>query len=138
MKLLEVIRIPETSDQTYEAMMAWGKALKKTTVTCKDTPGFIVNRLLVPYLAEAVRLVERGDATPTDVDTAMKLGAGNWASLESQRASPLFQIHIGQIDIKRAKLMLFRRLSDGSLRVGRLCGLGHQQIHLRWLAPTVP
>ena len=44
MKLLEVIRIPETSDETYQAMMAWGAAMKKTCVTCKDTPGFIVNR----------------------------------------------------------------------------------------------
>ncbi|XP_059145167.1 hydroxyacyl-coenzyme A dehydrogenase, mitochondrial-like [Physella acuta] len=76
MKLLEVIRIPETSDETYNALEAFGKALGKTTVQCKDTPGFIVNRLLVPYMAEAVRLVERGDATPRDVDTAMKLGAG--------------------------------------------------------------
>jgi len=77
MKLLEVIRIPETSDDTFNAMLAWGKAMKKTTVDCKDTPGFIVNRLLVPYLMEAVRMVERGDASAKDVDTAMKLGAGH-------------------------------------------------------------
>ena len=44
MKLLEVIRIPETSDETYQAMMAWGAAMKKSCVTCQDTPGFIVNR----------------------------------------------------------------------------------------------
>lgn len=77
MKLLEVVRIPETSDETFDAMVEWGKAMRKTTVSCKDTPGFIVNRLLVPYLFEAVRLVERGDATPKDVDIAMKLGAGH-------------------------------------------------------------
>ena len=76
MKLLEVVRIPQTSDQTYDAMVAWGKAMGKATVECKDTPGFIVNRLLVPYLMEAVRMVERGDASAKDVDTAMKLGAG--------------------------------------------------------------
>ncbi|XP_017777518.1 PREDICTED: hydroxyacyl-coenzyme A dehydrogenase, mitochondrial-like [Nicrophorus vespilloides] len=76
MKLLEVVRIPETSDETFNAMMAWGKAVGKTCVTCKDTPGFIVNRLLVPYIAEAIRMVERGDATPRDIDIAMKLGAG--------------------------------------------------------------
>ncbi|GFO18586.1 hydroxyacyl-coenzyme a dehydrogenase, mitochondrial-like [Plakobranchus ocellatus] len=76
MKLVEVIRIPETSDETYSALEAFGKAVGKTTVQCKDTPGFIVNRLLVPYMMEAVRLVERGEATPRDVDTAMKLGAG--------------------------------------------------------------
>jgi len=77
MKLLEVVRIPETSDETFDAMVAWGKAMKKTTVDCKDTPGFIVNRLLVPYLMEAVRMVERGDASARDVDIAMKLGAGH-------------------------------------------------------------
>nr|CAD7194701.1 unnamed protein product [Timema douglasi]CAD7407372.1 unnamed protein product [Timema poppensis] len=77
MKLLEVIRIPETSDETYKKMMDWGQALGKTTITCKDTPGFVVNRLLVPNLAEAVRMLERGDATARDIDTAMKLGAGH-------------------------------------------------------------
>jgi len=77
MKLLEVVRIPETSDETFNAMVAWGKAMGKVTVDCKDTPGFIVNRLLVPYLMEAVRMVERGDASAKDVDTAMKLGAGH-------------------------------------------------------------
>jgi len=61
MKLLEVIRINETSDETYQKMDAWGKAIGKVTVTCKDTPGFIVNRLLIPYSAEAVRMVERGN-----------------------------------------------------------------------------
>jgi len=64
--ILKVIRIPETSDETYEKMTAWGKALGKTIITCKDTPGFVVNRLLVPLLAEAVRMLERGklfDAT---------------------------------------------------------------------------
>jgi len=77
MKLLEVVRIPQTSDDTYNAMVAWGKAMGKMTVECKDTPGFIVNRLLVPYLMEAVRMVERGDASAKDVDVAMKLGAGH-------------------------------------------------------------
>ena len=77
MKLLEVVRIPETSTETFNAMVAWGEALGKSTVDCKDTPGFIVNRLLVPYLMEAVRMVERGDASAKDVDTAMKLGAGH-------------------------------------------------------------
>lgn len=76
MKLLEVIRIPETSDETYQRMMEFGNQLGKQTITCKDTAGFVVNRLLVPYLAEAARLLERGDATARDIDLAMKLGAG--------------------------------------------------------------
>lgn len=60
MKLLEVVRIPETSDETYNALMAFGKAMGKVCITCKDTPGFVVNRLLVPYVAEAIRMYERG------------------------------------------------------------------------------
>lgn len=77
MKLLEVIRIPETSDATYDAVMAWGKATGKVTITCKDTPGFVVNRLLIPLMCEAIRMMERGDASARDIDTAMKLGAGH-------------------------------------------------------------
>ncbi|KAB7502234.1 Trifunctional enzyme subunit alpha, mitochondrial [Armadillidium nasatum] len=76
MKLLEVIRIPETSQATTDSMIAWGKAMEKVTVQCKDTPGFIVNRLLLPYKMEAYRMYERGDASYRDIDTAMKLGTG--------------------------------------------------------------
>uniref|UniRef100_A0A1B6CQZ2 3-hydroxyacyl-CoA dehydrogenase n=1 Tax=Clastoptera arizonana TaxID=38151 RepID=A0A1B6CQZ2_9HEMI len=77
MKLLEVIRTKDTSDETYQKAIAWGKAIGKVAITCKDTPGFVVNRLLVPLLCEAVRMVERGDASAKDVDIAMKLGAGH-------------------------------------------------------------
>lgn len=77
MKLLEVVKTPETSDDTYNQLMAWAKAIGKTAITCKDTPGFVVNRLLVPLLAEAIRMMERGDASPQDIDIAMKLGAGH-------------------------------------------------------------
>jgi len=76
MKLLEVVRIRETSDETFETLLDLGKKLGKSTVKCKDTPGFIVNRLLVPYCGEAVRMLERGDASARDIDLAMKLGAG--------------------------------------------------------------
>lgn len=76
MKLVEVVRTPATSAESFDAAMAFGKAVGKAPVAAADTPGFIVNRLLVPYMAEAMRLVERGDATPADVDTAMKLGCG--------------------------------------------------------------
>nr|ACO11196.1 Hydroxyacyl-coenzyme A dehydrogenase, mitochondrial precursor [Caligus rogercresseyi] len=76
MKLLEVVRTPKTSDETFQAMLNWGQSMGKVTVECKDTPGFIVNRLLVPYQMEAVRMLERGDASAKDIDTAMKLGAG--------------------------------------------------------------
>ncbi|KAG9100733.1 hypothetical protein FS749_013230 [Ceratobasidium sp. UAMH 11750] len=76
MKLVEVVRTSNTSDTTNAALLDVCKRMKKTSVSCKDTPGFIVNRLLVPYMLEAVRMLERGDATAEDIDTAMKLGAG--------------------------------------------------------------
>lgn len=77
MKLLELVRTPDTSDETFKVCMEFGKKLGKTVVVCKkDTPGFIVNRLLVPYCFEAFRMLERGDASMPDIDTAMRLGAG--------------------------------------------------------------
>ncbi|CAE6521180.1 unnamed protein product [Rhizoctonia solani] len=76
MKLVEVIRTSATSDATNAALLDVCKRMEKTSVSCKDTPGFIVNRLLVPYMLEAVRMLERGDASAEDIDTAMKLGAG--------------------------------------------------------------
>jgi len=77
MKLLEVVRTDLTDPEVFSQVTSWGQEIGKTTVPCKDTPGFVVNRLLVPFLFEAVRMVERGDATPADVDVAMKLGAGH-------------------------------------------------------------
>jgi len=76
MKLVEIIRTPQTSDGTFQMLASFAQQLGKVPVTCKDTPGFIVNRLLLPYCVEAIRMVERGDASKEDVDTAMKLGAG--------------------------------------------------------------
>lgn len=76
MKLVEVIKTPMTSQKTFESLMEFTKTLGKNPISCKDTPGFVVNRLLVPYLMEAVRLYERGDASKEDIDVAMKLGAG--------------------------------------------------------------
>jgi len=63
MKLLEVISTKETSKETYEKLMKWGQSVGKVTVTCKDTPGFIVNRLLVPFMVQAVLMLERGKKT---------------------------------------------------------------------------
>jgi 3-hydroxyacyl-CoA dehydrogenase len=77
MKLLEVVKTDLTDPEVFSSVTSWGQELGKTTVPCKDTPGFVVNRLLVPFLFEAVRMVERDDATPQDVDVAMKLGAGH-------------------------------------------------------------
>ena len=77
MKLVEVVRTDKTSDEVFAEAKAFGEACGKVPVSAKDTPGFVVNRLLVPYLAEAIRMVERGDATPADVDAGMTLGCGH-------------------------------------------------------------
>jgi 3-hydroxybutyryl-CoA dehydrogenase len=76
MKLVEIVRPEVTSRETYEAAKRFAESLGKTTVTAKDTPGFIVNLLLVPYLCEAVRALEQGLATKEDLDSAMELGCG--------------------------------------------------------------
>lgn len=76
MKLVEIIRTDQTDQSTIDALTELCKRMGKAPVNCADTPGFIVNRLLVPYLLEAMRMNERGEATIEDIDTAMKLGAG--------------------------------------------------------------
>lgn len=77
MKLVEVVRTENgTNDKTFEDLKQFVKDIDKVGVSCKDTPGFIVNRLLVPYMQEAISMLERGDASARDIDLAMKLGAG--------------------------------------------------------------
>lgn len=77
MQLVEVVRTDASDPAAVDAALAFAQRCGKTAITCRDTPGFVVNRLLVPFLAEALRMVERGDASPQDVDTAMQLGAGH-------------------------------------------------------------
>ena len=76
MKLVEVIRALTTSDETYDALMKFARSLGKEPITAPDRPGFIVNRLLVPYLLDAVRAYENGLGTLDDIDKGMKLGCG--------------------------------------------------------------
>jgi 3-hydroxybutyryl-CoA dehydrogenase len=74
MTLLEVTRGLQTSDATYQAAVALGRRLGKTVVTSRDSPGFIVNRILVPLLNEACFALQEGLASAEDIDTAVKLG----------------------------------------------------------------
>lgn len=76
MKLVEIIPALQTVQATTDLALAFAKKIGKTTITCKDTPGFVVNRLFVPYILDAVRLLEEGVASAEDIDTAMKLGCG--------------------------------------------------------------
>ena len=76
MKLVEVIRALTTSDGTYQTVFAFAQSLGKEPITAPDRPGFIVNRLLVPYLLDAIRAYENGLGTVEDIDKGMKLGCG--------------------------------------------------------------
>jgi 3-hydroxybutyryl-CoA dehydrogenase len=76
MKLVEVIRALTTSDDTYRSVFAFAGSLGKEPITAPDKPGFIVNRLLVPYLLDAIRSYEHGLGTVEDIDKGMKLGTG--------------------------------------------------------------
>ena len=77
MKLVEVARAPLTSKEAFEAAFAFALSLGKTPVRTADKTGFIVNRLLVPYLLDAIRALEEGVGSVPDVDEAMKLGCGH-------------------------------------------------------------
>ena len=77
MKLVEVVRTIATDPAVYEEMVAFGVKLGKTAVRANDSTGFIVNRLLVPYLLDAVRALEEGVGSIEDIDNSMKLGCGH-------------------------------------------------------------
>jgi 3-hydroxybutyryl-CoA dehydrogenase len=76
MKLVEIVRTISTSDETIETVRQFAVSLGKSPVLAKDTAGFIVNFLLIPYLIAAIRMLENGMASRDDIDTAMKLGCG--------------------------------------------------------------
>jgi 3-hydroxybutyryl-CoA dehydrogenase len=77
MPLLEVVRAERTADDAYELGFALGEKLGKTTVAANDNRGFIVNRLLVPYMLDAIRAYEQGVGSIEDIDTGMKAGASH-------------------------------------------------------------
>jgi 3-hydroxybutyryl-CoA dehydrogenase len=77
MKLVEVVRTIATADEVYEAAYEFGKKLGKVPVRTSDKTGFIVNRILVPYLLDAIRAYEEGVGSIEDIDNAIKLGMGH-------------------------------------------------------------
>lgn len=76
MKLVEVVRTIATSDETFDRAFAFSKKLGKVPIAAKDNSGFVVNLLLVPYMLDAIRQLERGVASIEDIDTGMVLGCG--------------------------------------------------------------
>jgi 3-hydroxybutyryl-CoA dehydrogenase len=75
--LVEVVRTAHTSDETFDTAFAFAQRLGKEPVACNDTPGFIVNRILIPLLNDCVRVLDEARVSPEDVDRAMRYGA-NW------------------------------------------------------------
>jgi 3-hydroxybutyryl-CoA dehydrogenase len=76
MKLVEVVRTIATSDETFDRAFQFSNALGKVPIAAKDNSGFVVNLLLVPYMLDAIRQLERGVASIADIDTGMTLGCG--------------------------------------------------------------
>jgi len=74
--LVEVIRTELTGDEAFETAYAFAERLGKTPIRCNDTPGFVVNRVLIPLLNDCVRVLDEARVTPEDLDTGLKNGAG--------------------------------------------------------------
>ena len=77
MGLLELIRGLQTSDETHQAMLAFATQVGKTAVTARNAPGFVVNRILVPMINEAIFVLQEGLASAEDIDAGMKLGCNH-------------------------------------------------------------
>jgi len=77
MRLVEVVRTDKTDEEVFAAARSFGEACGKAPVSCKDTPGFVVNRLLVPFMVQSLLMLDRGDASKEDIDTAMQFGCGH-------------------------------------------------------------
>ncbi len=75
-QLVEVVRGELTADEAFDQAFAFAQAIGKQPIACRDTPGFVVNRILIPVLNDAVNVLEEGTASPEDIDLGMKLGTG--------------------------------------------------------------
>jgi 3-hydroxybutyryl-CoA dehydrogenase len=76
MPLVEIVRAERTNEDVFEAAYDLGTKLGKTPIRCADTPGFVVNRVLIPLLNDCVRVLDEAGVTPADLDAGMKHGAG--------------------------------------------------------------
>jgi 3-hydroxybutyryl-CoA dehydrogenase len=74
--LVEIVRAPKSSDEAVDAAYAWAERAGKQPVRCNDTPGFIVNRILIPLLNDCVRVLDEAEVRPEDMDKALTNGAG--------------------------------------------------------------
>lgn len=110
MKLVEVVRTPLTSEETFRAVWGVAEKMGKTPVETRDTPGFIFNRLIIPYLNEAMWALYEGAGTVADIDAAMKLG-GNMP------IGPLALLDLIGLDVQlHACGALFEEFGDAKFR----------------------
>ena len=124
MTLVEIIRGAATSDETYVATKALAEKMGKTTVTSRDFPGFIVNRILIPMLNEACFVLQEGVATVEDIDSAMKLGT-------NQPMGPLtLADFIGLDTVLSIAEVLHKGLGDSKYRPNPLL---RQYVEAGWL-----
>ncbi len=124
MKLVEIIKTIATSDESVEFAYDFAKALGKEPVKTKDVPGFIVNRVLMPMLNEAVFALEEGVGTAEDIDKAMKLGT-------NQPIGPLALIDLIGLDVTLNVIdVLYREFQDPKFRAAPLL---RQMVRAGWL-----
>ncbi|MGH7800538.1 MAG: 3-hydroxyacyl-CoA dehydrogenase family protein [Thermodesulfobacteriota bacterium] len=124
MKLVEIIKSLATSEETVQFAYDFAMALGKEPVNAKDAPGFIVNRVLMPMLNEAVFALEEGVGTPEDIDKAMKLGT-------NQPIGPLALIDLIGLDVTLDVIdVLYREFKDPKFRAAPLL---QQMVRAGWL-----
>lgn len=112
--LVEVVRGLNTSQETIDRAVAFAEGIGKTPLVCRDTPGFLVNRLLIPYLNDAVHALAEGVGTAAEIDTAMKLGA-------NMPIGPLALADLVGLDVALAAAeSLYNEYQDPKFRVAPL------------------
>lgn len=111
MPLVEVVKALQTSDETISKARAFVEGIGKSPIVCEDKPGFIVNRLLVPYINDAVHALSEGVASAEDIDAAMKMGA-------NMPIGPLGLADLIGLDVQlAASESLFNEFGDSKFRV---------------------
>ena len=124
MKLVEVTRAIQTSDETFQTAFDLMASLGKTPIAVKEGPGFVVNRILIPMMNEAMGIVADGIASPADVDVAMQLGAG-------MKSGPLHTADLVGHDVNLAIMeTLYRETGDPKYRPHPLM---RQMVRAGWL-----